>query len=287
MLDTEQTAVSPTIQLLVLDLDGTLLNSQDKVSETNRQAIRNAVKLGVVVAIASGRMRQESQFVLDELPEIRYFIGMNGSLVEDLHTGSALYDRPLPKEKAEQLIDKLENAGLFYQIYARGGAYISKRWVGRMAESGMSEHYLARYGDKVQEWTREHQENTPVYKMLAVTGNKKETVALLHSLFVHDDSVKLFCSLPDLGYYEIVPRGIDKAKALAFLCQYLGIASQNVLAMGDSENDLCTLRFAGQAAVVANATPILRQTASYFALSNDQDGVADAIQHYIYASANR
>lgn len=270
------------IKLLAMDLDGTLLDSRDRVSETNRQAIRDAAAAGVVPVIASGRIREEAQYVVDALPEVRYFVGMNGGLVEDLHAGTVIQDLPLDGKVAQNIMERLDAAGFFFQIYAQGGVYCLEKWINRLHESGMSGHYLAMQGDKIRAWIPEERERTTVYKMLAVAPNPLR-IRELRALAANFPGIEVLCSLPSYGYHEILPAGIDKGKALAVLCEWMGIGSRDVLAIGDSENDSGMLRFASRSVAVGNAVSSLRDIAEFVAPSNDRDGVAATIRRYFFS----
>lgn len=270
-----------TIKLVAIDLDGTLLNSRDQVSETNRRAIRDALAAGAVPLIASGRIREEAQFVLDTLPEIRYFVGMNGGLVEDLHAETVVQDLPLDRETARHIMARLDAAGFFYQIYARGGVYCHGHWLPRLREVGMSRHYLDMFADKIKEWTPDDWLRTPIYKMLAVVPTPERTREL-RDLAAGHPGIEILCSLPSHGYHEILPSGIDKAQALAMLCERLDVRREELLAIGDSENDLELFRYAGKTAAVGNAAPVLRDAAGFVAPTNDCDGVAVALRHYLF-----
>lgn len=277
----DEMPASGKIKLVAIDLDGTLLDSHDSVSEANKEAIRRAAALGVIPVIASGRIREEGQFVVDSLPEIRYFIGMNGGLVEDLQTGAVLQDHPFDEEVARRILDRLDAAGFFYQIYARGGVYCPVHWMCRLQESGMSAPYLKMFAASIREWPPGGEKSIPVYKLLAVAQTPDKAAILRDSIHSCADA-ELVCSFPGLGYHEILPPGIDKSHALSFLCRHLNVDRREVLGIGDSENDAKMLRYAGYSAMVGNAAPMLRDIVGYVARTNDDDGVADAIHRYIF-----
>lgn len=261
-----------------MDLDGTLLDSRDRVSEKNRTAIERAAAMGVIPVVASGRMRCEADFVLKDLPPIRYFIGMNGCLVQDLATGESLQRHLLPAEAAGELIHRLDRAGLFFQIYAGERVYCTPHSLQNLRQSGMSAHYLDMFGDRVARWNPENA--APVYKLLVVAGDLQKQELLQAMVSAHGD-IQTLSSMPALGYYEVLPRQVDKAHAVAFLCDALAVDAAQVLAVGDSQNDRGMLRFAGKSAVVRNGDPRLQSLCDYIAPSNDADGVAAAIDRFI------
>lgn len=270
-----------TVKMVVVDLDGTLLSSKDEVSAGNRTALEGAARLGVIPVIASGRSREESQFVLDRLPQVRYFMGMNGAKVEDLATGEVLIDKPMGQDDAAALIEKLDAAGIFFQIYAAGGVFCTPSSLAGLAESGMSPHYLAMFGESIKAWPIDEDKTPRVYKFIVVGDNAEKRSALKDIVAAYPGQ-QLVPSMPARHYYEILPQGIDKGGSLAVLCGELNISPGEVLAIGDSENDLSMLDFAGVAVAVAGAAESVKAAADYLAPSNDEDGVGKAIERFIF-----
>lgn len=260
----------PDLGLLAMDLDGTLLSSRDTVSDANIAAVRAAAHRGVIPVVATGRVRGEAQFALDRLGTVRYFIGMNGGRVEDLRDGTVLADRPFAPDTAEEARRMLERADCFYQIYADGGVYCTERNRRRLAQSGLSAHYVAMFGPAVQVWEGRGQ----IYKFLAVTHD-----LALRQRLGEIVGMDLVTSLP--GYCELIPTGLDKAVALAELARLVGIGPERILAIGDSENDRGMLRMAGRGVAMGNAGEALRRLADWVAPTNDEDGVAWAIRRFL------
>lgn len=266
-----------SIQLLVMDLDGTLLDSSEKISDATIQAIRQAKELGVKTVIATGRVFPEAQFAIELAGVEDYLIEMNGSKITDLRTQEILYDRPMPSELAEQIIDFLGEEYV-YQLYTDQGVFCTEYSFPRLESAGMSSHYLEMFGAQIQQASLTKLKKMNSYKFLVIEkdearknkiAKKIETMSQLN--FVN--------SLPN--YHEIVLADMDKRVALEKLSKLLAISPEEMLAIGDSNNDREMLNYVGAGVVLANGNDKLKEEIGVVFPSNDEDGVGQVIEAFI------
>lgn len=260
----------PRIDLIALDLDGTLLNSSDHVSPANRDAIAAALEAGVRVVIVTGRGADAAADVARELRLNLPIICAHGSLTKDVLTGKILGHIPVPLQYAMPMIEFAEANGIDAAVY------VEERF---HRLSGMPPYMSDMNGPH---WTE--------VESLA----KIVTSAPTFLRFFGRDAVRsireTFGDLPVHFKYEtwgdfeeLAVTSIDATKknALARLCADLNIPASRVMAVGDSRNDVPMLRWSAIGVAMANALPEVRGAVAHVTSSNNEDGVAEAIERFV------
>ncbi|GAX90816.1 Cof-type HAD-IIB family hydrolase [Effusibacillus lacus] len=268
----ETTDIHTRYKLVAIDLDDTLLRQDLSISERNREAIRLTIKRGVTVTIATGRMyasasRFARQLELD-VPLITY----QGALIKTSLTGEVLYEKLLEPDVALAAIDLAKTSGLHVQAYADDALYTQK-------ENKNVRDYAELVGVsyRVADLHEIAKRGTP--KVL-YSGDPdfldrfaKEVQRIL------GDRANVFKSKP--YFLEVTHPQATKGQALDFLVQRLGINREQVIAMGDSYNDLDMIEYAGLGIVMENAPEPIRRSADYITGHHEQDGVAEALDRFI------
>lgn len=265
------------IQLLVMDLDGTLLDSSERISDATIQAIRRAKDLGVKTAIATGRVLPEAQFAIDLAGIEDYLIEMNGAKITDLRSQEILYDQPMPTEFSDQIIDYL-GEDYVYQLYTDQGVFCTEYSFSRLESAGMSGHYLAMFGAQIHQADQAELKTLRRYKFLVIEKDAAK-VARLAKKIKTIPQLDFVNSLPN--YHEVIVAGLDKGVALEKLSKLLDIPPAHMLAIGDSNNDREMLNYAGISAVLANGNQNLKEEIGVVFPSNDEDGVRHVIEAFI------
>ena len=233
-------------QLLVLDLDGTLTNSKKEISPRNLQTLLRLQQSGVRLVLASGRPTYGIAPLADTLRMKEYggfILSYNGGEIIEWGTGRLLYKNLLPDDVLPILYTasvRNEQAILTYD----------------------NEYILTESPD--DEYVRKE-----------AFLNKMKIRA------VDDFLAAAPLPLPkclEPYFLELVPMGIDKAQSLSVLLDKLGLTREAMVAMGDGYNDLSMIKFAGMGVAMANAQEPVKQAADYITLSNDEDGVAMAVE---------
>lgn len=255
--------------LIALDLDGTLLNTREEVSPRNRKAIRAALDAGIRVVLATGRGVDTPIRVSKELGLNLPVICCHGALTKDFMANKTLGHIPVPMQYAKPMIEFAEREGLSVALYSEELFY---RLEGQRL-----------YMDDMR---------GPTWRPVRTFADVMQT-APTFLRFLGDESVQAmlreFGDLPlhfkhetwlDFVEVAVTSREATKQRALARLCADFQIVAERVLAVGDSRNDVPMMRWAGAGIAMGNALPEVRQSVQYVTATNDEDGVALAIERF-------
>lgn len=258
------------VRLIATDMDGTLLRADQTISARTRRAIADAHDAGVLVVAATGRGWRSALPLLEVVPQITTAVCSNGALVRDI-PGTANTDVfAFPAEAAQRLVaavvDAVPDAGLAWELadgtFGYDATYASVR-------PEVAVHYPEHQGDE----PATHDE---MLKLL-VRHPQLDEAALLRVLepVVPDDVLATYSGIDTV---EITGAGVHKAQALAVLCTRLGIAADEVVALGDNRNDVEMLRWAGRGVAMGNALAATVQAADEQTAHHMDDGVAVVIE---------
>ena len=266
------------IKLIALDLDGTLLNSKKEISPRTRAAIDAALAKGVRVALASGRSRRGIMHVAEELElEKKHglIVAWNGAHVEDLTSHEVLHQRTLPQGIEVELCDYAKAHDMAIMTYDREGMSISETPEDEyIVYEAVSNRIPQR---KVESLPAEI--TYPLNKML-LTFHPSRLAALEPEMQANfQGRIDVYHSEP--YFLEAMPLNCTKATALEMLLDKLGMTRENLMVCGDSGNDLAMIRFAGLGVAMANADEDVKAQADFVSASNDEDGVAVAIEKFV------
>jgi 5-amino-6-(5-phospho-D-ribitylamino)uracil phosphatase len=271
--------------LIALDMDGTLLNSEGRISEGNKEAIVRAQKEGHIVAIATGRAYNDAYRQLERVGLVCPIIGLNGASIT-LIDGTAIGDVPLDKEKLIPVLEWVrKQQDLYCEIYTNDAVYVglhNRKHLEELADS-VADKYpdlreivkkqfqqaIVTYVNDIREvWL---EKDTVFYKVLIFSLNKESLEAA--SLKCKDISgVTVTSSHPN--NIEINHEQATKGHALTKLAAYYNIDMKDTVAVGDSHNDLSMFAVAGYRVAMGNAAPKVKENSDFVTRTNDEDGVA-------------
>ncbi len=270
------------IRLIALDLDGTLLDSQKRLSARNKAALLECISRGIYVVPCTGRIWGGVPEDVRSLPGIRYAITTNGAIVEDIEAHRVLDERKLDCACA---VDILELTGKFhtmYDAYINGGAYGEARFMEHMDLYGIPDilqTMILKTRQAVPDIKEKIRElNLPVEKMNCFFGDQEERSRVRQALLARGDVIVSSSSDCNL---EINALGATKGEAILRLAHHLGLNKEQTMGFGDGENDITMIRMVGLGVVMGNAAESLKAEADYVTITNDEDGVADAIEKLI------
>lgn len=281
--------MSNKVKLVALDLDGTLFNSEKKISEKNLDAIKKAVDMGVVVLPATGRPFVGVPEAIKTIPEIHYVITVNGAAVYDLHTGKCVYENPIRHETMVKLIDELDKLDITADLFIGGQGYMDSKNKGFYKRTGLSDamiEYLVSSRlvvDKLPQYVRDKK---PAVQKITINFIKQADGTLYH----RDKAVEVAESFSDelihvsggLGNLELTNKEVSKGNALLQLAKQMNIPREQTMACGDSGNDLDMIIKAGIGVAMANSEKAVLDASDYVTLSNDEDGVAAAFEKFVF-----
>ncbi len=274
-----------SIRLVAIDLDGTLLNGTSTVSDANREALAQAVARGVQIAVVTGRRYQSAQKILKQLPCPVTLISSNGAMIVSA-TGEILHRDFLPRPLALRVLEAArEHRPYTVAIFETPG-----RGQIVMQDSAVTEGPLGWYqthspGLLVQVPDLEScLETDPIQLMF---GGPPERVGPIEPFLLRSFDPPEFhltwtkYLARNLSILDVMNRGCTKGHALEHWAATVNVSPSEVMAIGDNLNDLEMLRFAGVPVVMANSTPGLHQDGWHETGSNEQDGVAAALERFV------
>jgi len=264
-------------EMIVLDLDGTLTNTQKVITPKTKQALMKIQEDGVKVVLASGRptagiVKLAKELCLDKYEG--YILSFNGARIIDVKTKEIIYNKVLPKEMIPDIfkaVKELEVGILTYEedeIILGNGIDEYNQLESRVNGIPMKE--VDDFASYI---------NFPVNKCLLTAHPDK----ILHAETVlkqkFGEYLNIYKSEP--FFLEIMPRNIDKAYSLSKLLNHIGLTRKQMICCGDGFNDLTMIRFAGLGVAMENAQEAVRNEADFITYSNDEDGIAYVIERFI------
>ncbi len=261
-------------KLICTDIDGTLLDPQHKISERTKEAIHKARRKGIIVALVSGRISNSLVVLQQELGLVGPMGCFNGSLVldEDL---KELEAHPIFNEQCTALMDYLRSTELEYFVFTNESWYMNQMgpWYDVEVQASRTQ---GRIFDLASLCENLHPGERP-FKLLAMGNDPDYLITIEAELQKRfGSSLNIFRSSP--RYIEILARGVDKGHAVRSLSKAYGINASSVMAVGDFYNDIGMFRAAGFAVAMDNAPDEVKQYAHSITKSNQEDGLALAIE---------
>ena len=257
--------------LICTDLDGTLLNSEKKISEQNREAIEYFKSEGGMFTFITGRMPSTSVYVYETIQPNVPFGCINGGGLFDHKKQEYLWAAELPVEALE-LVESVDRnlPGVGIQINTKQAIYFSKYNAAML-------QFLKRTGvPNLQRHYREVEE--PLAKVVFSEENETVLFQLMELLHSHPLAEQFDFIRSERHLYEILPKGISKGTAVKKLAEFLGADPKKVIAIGDYDNDVSMLKAAGVGCAVANASASAMAVADYLTVSNDEHAIAAVIR---------
>jgi hypothetical protein len=264
-------------KLIVTDMDGTLLNSDKKISEETLLALRALMNAGCKFTLATGRIYRAAKRYGDQIGIKTPLICCNGAVIVDPATDELLYGAPIPKAIGQKVIEIARRYDVYFHLYDKEVIY-SERMENIIA-------YFRKVSKDQPPQYRIHTEvvadalaifdQTAIYKIGLHYDNTDRAMAMRKEI-EEIDGVSGFKSLETI--YDVLLSGVNKGSALAHLCELLSIERGQVMAFGDNENDLEMLEFAGMGVAMANAEAFVQDVADHVTASNDEEGVLKALE---------
>lgn len=276
-----------TIKAIVLDIDGTLLNTGKIISEKTKQALIAAQEEGIKVILASGRPTTGMLELAEQLEMTKYegfLVSYNGARVTDCLTKEVLFNQAMSIETGQAILEHLKNFDVIPMIDKEDYLYVNDVYSGMLdLPDGAFNiiEYEARGGNfKLSEIDDLAAFATfPINKILIAAQPEylQKIAPALHAPF--DEIVTAAFSAP--FYFEFTDKGIDKAKALNTVFPEMGIHSENIIAFGDGHNDRSIIEYTGIGVAMGNAVDALKEIADDVTLSCDEDGIAAGLEKYL------
>ncbi len=278
------TGMEPTdIQLLVLDIDGTIAGESNEIRQPVLRAIQAAQSRGIQVAIATGRMYRSALRFHREVGSTLPLLAYQGAWIQDPATQQLHRHWPVSKQTAQQLLDYFEQPQLrsllSVHFYINDQLYVRELTPETQIYSQRSGIEPRAVGDLRQVLTDE-----PT-KVLALSDDTVVIDQLLGSLRQQYTPAELYLTKSVATFFEATNPFANKGTGVRYLAELLGIDAANVMAIGDNFNDMEMLEYAGIGVAMGNAPEDVKAVAQWVAPSIEQDGAAAAIEEFVLRNA--
>lgn len=264
-------------KLIALDLDGTLLGSDKAISQQNQDAIAKARAAGVTVVLASGRPMQG---MLDKLELLNinsdkdFILCYNGSMVQNIATGEIIHQQTITGKDAKRVARLAKELGVYVHAFSTEHGLITTE------HNPYTDIEANINGLDITEMNFESlSDDHPIIKAMIVA----EPTALTEAISKLDPKLREeFTVVQSAPFFlEFLNPSANKGIGVAAIAEHLGIKREEVMTMGDAENDHHMLKYAGLGIAMSNAMEETKQIADHITVSNDEHGVAVCIEQFV------
>ena len=270
------------VKVILLDLDGTLLNSGKTISTANYAALEKAAAMGVHIVPATGRFYEGLPKVVRDLPFVRYVVTVNGAEIYDTKEKQVLCKEELDPEEALAIYEYLSSLPALCDAYVEGWGYMERSYYSRIEEFATVPYVakmlreLRTLVDDMKAFLTQHK----TQKVMAFFNDMDRRAVELERVKALFPNTAVSSSISN--NIEVNAKKATKGGALANLCAVLGIDVKDSMAFGDGSNDLGMIQNAGIGVAMGNAYPGLKEAADFVTLTCDEDGVAHAITKFVF-----
>lgn len=270
------------IKLLCMDMDGTLLNTRGEISKKNLDTIKKAHDKGVKVTICTGRIFTSARYFADLIGIKVPIIATNGSYIREKDRDEIIYKAVLGKRKCEEVLKVLRK----YKIYPHFNSP-STVFTEKIIYSSQS------YANMNKKLPRNRQIDIQIVDNWDMIFDKYED-EILKCICIDEDIEKVKEAKKELksnlelevvssnkNNFEVMNKGVSKGRAVEVLAGFYKIKQEEIMCIGDNENDLSMIKYAGTGVAMGNAEEFIKEAADYVTSNNDDDGVAKAIDELI------
>lgn len=277
------------IRMIALDLDGTVFDGDKKVTKHTQEILEEAIRRGIVVFPCTGRPWTGIPEEIRKIRGMKYAVTSNGARTVKFDTGETIRENCLSHRKTMELIDAaIASPEGVWEIYVDGKCYADADTY-RIIQSPDINQAMLDYIRK----TRNLVKNLRDWAEKEGVRTEK-----LHMMFertdLRDRCMEKFQTFPDIDIsyastfnLEINDISCSKGRGILDLAEYLGIDRDEIMACGDSRNDWPMLRDAGFAVVMGNADEDTKKLADFVTKSNEEDGVAYAVEKFVLKTQGR
>ena len=271
-------------KLVCIDIDGTLLNHKHKITKRTKESLLKAHELGVHIVISTGRMYTDAEYYSNLIGVKSPVIAANGAFIKDKEGGGVIHQVVLGMNLSLKVLEIFRRHGitpyfctphkfyygtmmfkLFYLLTTAFGVRCNKLDVEYVGSWNGWQKILVREQEHIVKSEIIYRNPALICEML------KELKQVPSLAIVHSSKYNI----------EITRQGVSKGKALEILASRYGIKREEIMSIGDSENDLSMIEYAGLGIAMGNSSDIVKEKADYITDSNEYEGVANAINQFI------
>ncbi|WP_146037409.1 Cof-type HAD-IIB family hydrolase [Bacteroidetes bacterium endosymbiont of Geopemphigus sp.] len=271
------------IQAVFTDIDGTLLKSNHTISHQNQKAIKKVREKGIPVFLATGRSGRDAQEYYKILDLDTPAVCMNGAYIVDLKNKHVLKEEKIPLDLVIEMKEALEPLHLSATYYSKD------RWITQeitpvikreVKVIGFSIEVMP-FEDILKNWPGSH--NGP--NKIGLLSNNEKQLLESYELLIKKFEGRLNIQRSQLNFLEVISPEVSKKRGIEYLLkanpEQYPFLREHIMTVGDSDNDIEMLRWAGVSVAMDNAPEHVKKAAKILTLSNREDGLAHALNKYI------
>ncbi|MBC2376001.1 HAD family phosphatase [Listeria welshimeri] len=276
-----------TTQAIILDIDGTLLNDDKKISPETKKALITAQQNGVKLILASGRPTTGMHLYAEQLEMEKYhglLVSYNGAKVVDCQTKEELFNQTLTIAEGKAVLEHMKQFEVKVMIDKDDYMYVNNVYDCYIPYKG-EEINIIQYESRGGNFKLCEKEDLAAFLDYRInkilTAGDPDYMQKNYQAMMAPFKNTLNCVFTADFYFEFTAKNIDKAKALDTVLTPMGIHPENIIAFGDGHNDITMVKHAGTGIAMDNAVPELKAVANSITLSNNKDGIAHVLNNFI------
>ena len=287
-------------KMVAVDLDGTMLNSYGEVTENTKRVVKQTIKKGTEVVIASGRTIDSIKEIAKDIGASKYIIAGNGAVLYDTKTDKILYENYIPLNKALEIIDICEQNSIYYNVYTNKSIiadslrYNVLYYYKENLKKDDSKKTSITLVDNIPNYIKE-MKNEKIMKIIVCDITKSvfnsiikmfmpvQDIDVLDVSYITRKIIKHGSTQIPIEYYytEISMKEVNKWNAIEYLINKLNIKKEEVITIGDNMNDKEMIEQAGLGIAMKNGGPRITEVADFITDDNNNEGVAKAIEKFV------
>lgn len=267
-------------KLVVSDMDGTLLNSKIEISEYNKKIIQEAIKKGIIFVLATGRIYGSARVFAKQLELNTPIMACNGGIIRNSVDKEIIFEAPIDPEACHKVFEFLKRTNTYFHFYGADIFYTEKIklesfeysvWNQSLPEEDRIEMKEVENASDVLEYDK-------IYKILLHC--KKDVKRHFYSNELSKISNMTLTS-SWFDNFEICGKNVSKGNAVKRFAEEMNISKDEIICIGDNQNDMSMIEYAGLGIAVENADEQVKKIADFIAPSNDDNGVGKVLERFV------
>ncbi len=269
-------------KMIAFDMDGTLLNKKKEVTPEIRKAMEDAVAAGKHVVVATGRAINETNEYRDIFPLLSMIVFAGGAVVYDPKKEAVVWTKQIEKSVADEIFDITQSWGVetMYYVLSEGTGITTGKQIKDMAKFNLKDYQNTFQNELVHvedvlDYYKEESPGLEKINVFLTTGEerRKRTQELRH--------LPVEIAWSEASVIELTPDGVSKIDGLRVVSEALGVGIDEMIAVGDAQNDLNMIRGVGLGVAMDNAIDEVKDAADYVTSDNEHNGCAEVIYKFL------